>query len=130
MSKSSSSIAKESNLTQLIEVSDRIKQIFTEGIHASKWQLIETYHAVGRAMTSLSDPYKSVSDVARLSGKSERTIYRCIQFVQKYPGINSLPEGKVITWNKIITKYLPEPKNPCQHELIEIKICSKCNKRL
>jgi hypothetical protein len=114
--------------TQLQEVADLVKQIFTEGIHASQWQLIETYHAVGRAMTALPDPYKSVSAVAQLSGKSERTIYRCVQFVKKYPDINALPDGKVITWNKIITKYLPAPKDeePCEHEWIEI--CRKCRK--
>src|SRR3990167_5270875 len=43
-------------------------------------------------------------------GISTRSIHYAIQFAKKYPNINSTPEGKNITWNKLITLYLPAPK--------------------
>ena len=70
---------------------------------------------------------------------SEREIYRCIQFRKKYPELNDLPEGKNITWHKIVNQYLPEkskseednPEQECQHEKVEILIrCARCRERL
>ena len=33
-----------------------------------------------------------------------------MQLYDKYPQLDKIPEGKNITWNKLITKYLPEPE--------------------
>jgi len=114
------------NQQLLQEVADEIKGLITEEITHYHWTLIKLYHRVGNLILTLPDPYSAVHDLARLTEKSERTLYLSLQFVKKYPDINALPEGKVITWNKIVTKYLPEPKEeePCEHE--PITICKKC----
>ena len=52
----------------------------------------------------------SVQDLARNTGKSYRTLAYAIQFYEKYPNLDEVPEGKNITWNKLITIYLAEPK--------------------
>ena len=79
-----------------------------------------------------------VSLVAKSLDCSERELYRCIQFRKKYPELNNLPEGKNITWHKIVNYYLSDkPKDDddteeeCQHEKVEILIrCAKCRERL
>ena len=76
---------------------------------------------------------KLCKTLANSLGKSERTLYYAVQFVQKYPDINDLPEGKAITWSKITSKYLPAPKGECSHDIQEetIKVfkCSLCHKQ-
>ena len=70
---------------------------------------------------------------------SERELYRCIQFRKKYPDLDNLPEGKKISWHKIVNKYLSnkptagkDPEDaPCPHRHLEILIrCARCRERL
>ncbi len=68
---------------------------------------------------------------------SKREIYRCIQFRKKYPKLNDLPEGKNITWHKMVNIYLSDkpkgedPDGQCQHNQLEILIrCARCRERL
>ncbi len=69
---------------------------------------------------------------------SKREIYRCIQFRKKYPKLNDLPEGKNITWHKIVNQYLSDktkdgedPEAECSHQQVEILIrCARCRERL
>ena len=79
-----------------------------------------------------------VSLVAKSLDCSERELYRCIQFRKKYPKLTDLPEGKNITWHKIVNQYLSDkpkdednPEEECQHEKVEILIrCARCRERL
>ena len=41
---------------------------------------------------------------------SERTLWYAVQFYDTYSDLSQVPEGKNITWNKLITKYLPAHK--------------------
>lgn len=93
---------------------DDCKAIITEAIFISRWTLIEGYHALGERIVTDSNYQKaakgnlsSLQDLAKNIGLSERTVYYAIQFYEKYPILNDVPEGKNISWNKIITKYLP-----------------------
>ena len=72
------------------------------------WYALQTY-----------DKYKSsVPDLSRNLDVGERTIYRAIQAYDEFPKIDMLPEGKNITWNKLITKYLPEVNMPVKEFLV------------
>jgi len=116
---------------QLIEASEHIKGIFGEANDQSRLVLIEAYHQIGQIILSLPSRYLAVSDLSRLTEMSERTLYRAAQFYEKYPDWeNQLPEGKAISWNKIVTKYLPieQPKD-CEHEFRAVFICVKCGRR-
>lgn len=98
---------------------EECKAIITEAIFTSRWALVEGYHQLG--IRILEDEPKisqggstlrqTLQDLANLLHISERTLYYAVETAQKYPDIQTLPEGKNITWNKLITKYLPEPKN-------------------
>jgi len=93
------------------------KAIITEAVFTSRWALVEGYHRLGERIvtdTGYQEYAKgnktSVQGLAQNIGTSTRTVYYAMQFYEKYPDLDVIPEGKNITWNKIITKYLPAPK--------------------
>ncbi len=111
--------------TELIEdLSGRL----TEGFFNSRWELIETYHYLGRRILDDNDNFqragygkkifaeirKSLEDVGIKT--SESSIYRAVQFARKYPSLETLKEGKNISWSKICQKYLPLPKDMQEEE--------------
>ena len=58
---------------------------------------------------------KILSELSKSIGVGERTIYRAIQAYEKFPSLDKIPDGKSITWNKLITKYLPEQPGKEDH---------------
>ena len=92
--------------------------ILTEGIWNYRLTLIKTYHLLGRRILEDKDNFTKggytidgmSQHVAISLGKSQRTIECAIQFVKKFPNLDLLPEGKNISWHKIVQNYLPEPK--------------------
>ena len=104
---------------------DECKAIITEAVHNSRWDLIEGYWNLGKRIREENnlkreDIYrkKILSDLSKSIEIGERTVYRAIQAYDKYPDINTLPEGKNITWNKLITIYLPEVNLPTKEIII------------
>lgn len=97
---------------------DECKAIITEATFTSRWALVEGYHLLGkrilqdepRITQGGSTLRRTLQDLANLLNTSERTLYYSVEFTKKYPDLQLLPEGKDTTWNKIVTKYLPEPK--------------------
>lgn len=91
------------------------KDIITEAFFTSRWALVEGYHQLGERILGEYNNFerekiygeKILQRVAQSLGISKRTIYYAIQFAKKYPTLDKVPEGKNITWKKIITKYLP-----------------------
>ena len=99
---------------------DDCEAIMTEAVYISRWALVEGYHNLGKRILEEHDNFerakiygeKIVQDLAESLNMSSRIIWYAMQFVQKYPDLNNVPEGKNITWNKIITKYLTTTKEP------------------
>ena len=96
---------------------DDCKAIITEAVFISRWSLVEGYHQLGERIVTdknyrehAKGNKSSVQGLARNLNTSERTLYYAMQFYEKYPDLDMVPEGKNISWNKIITKYLPKPK--------------------
>ncbi|MCK4817389.1 hypothetical protein KA005_16585 [bacterium] len=94
---------------------EECKAIITEAVFNSRWSLVDGYHRLGERIVTEQNfdrdeiyGKKIVSGLAESLGKSERTIWRAMQFYEKYPSLDTLPGGKNISWNKIITQYLPE----------------------
>ena len=90
------------------------KDIITEAIFTSRWALVEGYHQLGeRIVTENNLDRKEIygknilQGLAKSIGMSERTLYYAIQFYEKYPELDTVPEGKNISWHKLVNKYLP-----------------------
>jgi hypothetical protein len=121
------------------EIITEAKSIITEGVFNSRWFLIEAYWQLGKLLRedkNVKEHAKGNTDfmkrIANDINISDRTLYYALQVFDKYPEIDTLPEGKNLTWNKLITHYLPntDGKTPpeCLHE--PIVVCSKCHKPL
>jgi hypothetical protein len=96
---------------------DDCRAIMTEAVFASRWALIEGYHQLGERIVTDSNyqryarDRRYVQELADTLGVSPRTVYYAIAFYVQYPSLNTVPEGKNISWNKLITKYLTAPKD-------------------
>jgi len=110
-----------------ISLIDDCKDIITEAVYVSRWALIEGYHQLGERIVTDTE-YKKweqnkagvvLKGLAKELNMSERIIYYAIEFYNKYPELNNVPEGKNITWNKIITKYLPQKEGKQDIEEVE-----------
>ena len=92
--------------------------ILTEGIWNYRLTLIKTYHLLGKRILKENDNFERVKiygekicqRVGESLGKSRQTIQYAIQFAEKYPDLDLLPEDKNINWHKITQNYLPKPK--------------------
>ena len=111
------------------------KTIVTETIFNSRWILVEEYHQLGeRIRTDLhfveyaKGTKVAVQDLARNIKISERTVYYAMAFYDKYPSLDKVPEGKNISWNKLITNYLPEKKGDKYEYEYWVK-CPECGCR-
>lgn len=101
-------------MTDLVKVNtdqlaSDIHEIVTESVFNSRWALVEGYWQVGQRLREEGEGItKLLQDLAVKTNLSQRTLWYCLQVFDKYPDLQSLPEGKNISWNKLITKYLPE----------------------
>lgn len=97
------------------ELVGECKAIITEATFNSRWALVEGYWQLGERISEDNSNFKRnkiygekiVQDLAESLGISTRTIHYALQAYNKYPN-QEFPEGKNISWNKLITKYLPE----------------------
>lgn len=96
---------------------DDCQAIITKAVLSSNWSLVEGYHELGERIRedlhlkkfSKSNLYSS-QDLADSLGISERTLNYACTFYDKYPRLDKVPEGRAITWNKLITQYLTTPR--------------------
>lgn len=107
-----------------------VQSTWTEAVFTSRWALIEGYHMVGERLRQDSDKMpmsELLHHVAVDMGVSDRKLWYAVQFYDKYPDIQKLPDGKNITWTKIRTKYLPaDPSEPKPTK----KLCPNCGYEL
>ncbi len=109
---------------------DDCSSLIVESEFASRWSMIEGRHLLGKRILQEEKnfgeiPFKDiVATVARDVNRSTRTVYRAVQFYKKFPDLDRLPEGKDISYKKIVTKYLPDSKRPIKPKVF---VCPKCS---
>lgn len=91
---------------ELDDFLEELKDALVEHEFASRWSKIEGYHFIGKSILEQGNTYGKnvVGQVAKHLGKSERTVRYYMQFAEKYPDLSELPDGKNISWNKIIQR--------------------------
>lgn len=99
---------------------EECKAIITEAIFISRWALVEGYWHLGERIDKDAEKLPTTKLLQGLAVNlkiSERTLWYALQFFRKYPELAEIPEGKNITWNKLITKYLPKhEEKPTQQD--------------
>jgi hypothetical protein len=109
--------------------------VITEAVFTSNWTLVEGYHKLGQRISEEKANFdkaglygqKITTQVSVSLNKSIRTIERAVQFYEKYPDLQLLPDGKNVTWHKVVNKYLPKTTTVKDKELpdnavLEIKV--------
>lgn len=111
------------------------QEIITEAVFQSRWALVDGYHQLGMRIRNdqgfveyAKGNTKALQDLAIKIRTSERTVYYALQFYDKYPSLDKVPEGKNISWNKLITKYLPETTREIQEYENWIE-CPHCHEK-
>ncbi len=104
---------------------DECKAIITEATFTSRWALVEGYWLLGKRIeeevrSRPTNVIQLLQDLAKSISISYRTGYYAHKFYIKFPDINLLPEGKNTSWNKVITKYLPDPREEIDTTNIEL----------
>lgn len=87
---------------------EELRALLTEAIFNHRWCLLEGYHAVGVALLKASGKsYEARTEEFALQlGQRAKTIHYCVELAKAYPRLESLPEGKTISWYKVC-KLLP-----------------------
>jgi hypothetical protein len=97
---------------------DDCKSIVVEAEFTSRWALVEGYWNFGKRLKEDKNfNTKLLQRVAVDVGISERTAWYALKTYDKYPELGKLPEGKNLSWKRLITKYLPSPKEEEEKEI-------------
>lgn len=113
------------------EFIEECKAIITESVFTSRWALVEGYWLLGQRVSQEHKKYakgneSSLQDLASKLEIHTRTLYYAVQAYKKYPQIDTIPDGKNISWSKLI-KHLPNrDKEPKKKELI----CPFCHRNV
>lgn len=117
------------------ELIEEAKDIVTESVFTSRWALVEGYHLLGERIRNdgnfqehAKGNSKAVQSLAQDAGISKRMIYYALKFYDKYPVLDKVPEGKNVSMNKLITKYLTEPKETPEFKERACQHCGKTHK--
>lgn len=106
-----------------LKLLQEIKQTLVEHEFMSRWTLIEGYHRVGELLKNQKSV--TVTQISEELGRPRRHLERCRQFYKKYSDLDMLPEGKNISWHKIVNTYLPETVEKKKPTQIECPYCHK-----
>ena len=119
-------ILPEEELAHLI---DDCRDIITEGVTAVREKVIETKWELGDRLLKEGEERITplLSRVSVELHTSQRDLFRCLAFRKKFPTLKEtwerLPEGKNISWHKLINHYigfeLPKPVLPVEEKFDE-----------
>ncbi len=140
MKSKSNELAKIEKQDFYIALIEEIKAILTEGVFDARQRVIEMHWQIGKRLLEDYENFGRAriygEDIATRVAKSlfcsPRTINRAIQFVKKFPDlkdIEKLPDGKNLSWTKIVKQYLPEKSGKAHEHLWEKgQRCRNCGK--
>mgnify|MGYP001567784964 CR=1 FL=1 len=107
------------------EAAEEIRGLLTEEELHARWTLVSCYHQVGTIVNSLEgEKSQIVHDLAERIDRSERSLWYACKFASLFPDIELLPEGKDISWNKVINRYLTAPSPVHEHIWRTMQVCS------
>ena len=117
---------------------DECGAIITESVYRARQELIEGRHLLGRRILEEVPNFerqkiygqKIVQMLAESLNVSTRTLYYAMSFATKFPVLEefleTVEEGKNLSWNKIVTKYLPAEGKETVERFKNV-CCPNCN---
>jgi site-specific DNA-methyltransferase (adenine-specific) len=126
-------LPQKSNLQQqewYSQLVDELKATLTEAIFTSRFALVEGYWISGKLIREAwrehyenEDPTNVTQLLQSLAvdiSRSYRTLWYALESYDTYPEMGLLPEGKNISWTKLITKYLTDPREEINIDNIKL----------
>jgi hypothetical protein len=108
---------------------DDLKDILTEHIVSVKETVIKMKWEIGERLLEAGEKVVRplLKKIAEEVSVGERELYRCLAFREKFPTLKELwsrlPEGKNISWHKLVHNYIdfevPKPQMPITDKLDE-----------
>src|SRR5271157_4050242 len=90
-----------------IEIAETVKVSLVGGYHKIGERILQEHENFERSKIYGE---KILQDLAISTGIGIRTLAYAVQFAKKYPQLKAIPDIKNVSWNKVITEYLPESK--------------------
>ena len=108
---------------------DDLKSGWTEHVFISRWALVQGYHFMGKRIRQ-EEKNMPVSEIIEKAAVdlniSERKLWYAVQFVDKFPDLDKLPDGKNVSWTKIKTQYLPSRSRQDKVKVTYKHNCPRC----
>lgn len=116
---------------QFQALADECQAALVEAYFAARWGLIEAWHYVGQLVSKFIEENdvsneEVIQAVAKAIDRSRRSIFYAVKFYRQFPDLSQLKEGKQITYNQIIKKYLTTPEDKDEEECDHKFRCVKC----
>ncbi len=118
---------------------DECRANLAEAEFQARWSLIEGYHRIGTLILQDISLFerekiygeKIVQSVAKSLSRSPRSIYYALNFAKKFKKLDEMPEGKTITWSKIVRSYLTDKSEDRPEDVVgrnypHFHRCSAC----
>jgi hypothetical protein len=112
---------------------EELKAAIVEGEFASRWELLRCYHEVGKMLIDFQSqrdvPITRIAEDLE-APKSAQHLQRCVLFYKKFPDLEKLPDGKAISWHKVVNKYLFKGTKVSKEKAVEVVdwiICPFCS---
>lgn len=111
-------IANSVNTEWYQSMIDELGALKTEKLFTSRWSIIEFYHELGTTILENRANFDTSGVSAELATKhvslsldiSLRSVQLAVQFAKMFPDLDALPDGKNVSWHKIVKTYLPAKK--------------------
>lgn len=111
---------------------EELKATIVEGEFSSRWELLQCYHEVGKMLIDFQSqrdvPITRIAEDLQ-APKSAQHLQRCVLFYKKFPELDKLPDGKAISWHKVVNKYLFKGGQKEKEKALEVVdwiICPFC----
>lgn len=82
--------------------------MLTEAIFSHRMILLEAYHELGKTVVKKN---LSIEETAHKIGQRPKTVHYAVELYKHYPDLNSLPDGKAVSWYKVTKTLPPYEKN-------------------
>lgn len=118
---------------EIATIIEDCKAIITESVTVVREKIIEMKWELGDRLFKAGENRirPLLTRVSKEINLCERDLYRCLEFRKKFSSLNEmwerLPEGKNISWHKLINKYIdfemPKPAIPVEDKFDEFGLC-------
>jgi len=98
---------------------EELSAMFVEGEFTSRWSLIESRHEIGKLLDGVD---VSMRQIGRDIGVDYNLLGLCRKLYRMFPDLNTIPEGKNISWNMLRKNYLINSKEGVQSSSLIIPI--------